>query len=58
MHFVLRQRVFDFIGEHACREARDDLFGSLYASGVQHVVVDQHVIPEERHLEWGDRDQG
>ena len=51
MDLVLREGVVDLVGEHAGRETGDDLVRLGDARGVEHVVVDQRVVPEERRLQ-------
>ena len=47
---VLAQRRFDTVGEHACRETRDDLAHARDVRRVQHVIVDIDIISEHRQL--------
>lgn len=50
VNLALVERVSHFIGEHTCREAGDDFLGLREMSGVQDVVVDEHVVAEESEL--------
>lgn len=51
MDILLGQWIFDLVGEDTGRETRDDLLRPLEIGGVQHIVVDQHVVSEECRLE-------
>jgi hypothetical protein len=58
MHFLLSQWILDFVGEHACGEAGNHFLRFLDVSGMQHVIVDQHIVSEECHLRCrGDHDR-
>ena len=47
---VLVEGVLDLVGEDTRRETRDDLRRVRLVRGVQHVVVDEHVVAEECEL--------
>lgn len=51
MNLVLRQRVLDLVRENARRQARDELLDLGLVRALEHVVVDQQVVPKEGELE-------
>lgn len=44
----LVQRVLDFVREHAGRQTRDELLDMRLVGDLEHVVVDEQVLSEER----------
>jgi len=44
------KRVFDLVGEHACRKTGDDFLGFGFVGYVENVIVNQDVVPEEGQL--------
>lgn len=48
--FALVKRVRDLVRENAGGEARDDLCDVRFFGCVQHVVIDEDVVPEEGRL--------
>lgn len=51
MNLVLRQRVLNLVRENARRQARDELLDLGLVRALEHVVVDQQVVPKEGELE-------
>lgn len=48
--FALVEGVRHLIGEHACRQTRDDLFHVMLVGRVQYIIIDEDVIAQEGQL--------
>jgi hypothetical protein len=50
VNLVLAQRRFNPVGEHTCRETRDDLAYARDVRRMQHVIVDVDIVAQHRQL--------
>jgi len=46
----LVERGNNLVGENACRKARNHFCNFGFIRGMQNVVIDEYVVPEEREL--------
>jgi hypothetical protein len=47
VNIIFIDGVLDFVGENTCGEAGDELFRLVHVRRVEHVVVDEHIFPQE-----------
>ena len=50
MDLGLVERGSNLVGENACRKARNYFCNFGFIRGMQNVVIDEYVVPEEREL--------
>jgi urate oxidase len=51
VNLLLCEWVFDFVREDTRRKTRDDFLCPFDMSSVENIVIDQHVVAEESHLQ-------
>lgn len=51
VNFLLCEWIFDLVREHTCRKTRYNFLCFFDVSSMEDIVIDQHVITEESHLQ-------
>jgi len=49
--FLLCEWILDLVWEYTCRKTRYNFFCPFDMSGVEDIVIDQHIITKESHLQ-------